>query len=319
MAIEASARATTAPSTMERQRVREALAGYAFIAVPMAIFLIFNIGAIGFAAFISVFEWGVRSGPQEFVGVRNYADALGDPIFWKAVWNTARYSLIVVPVQMALGLFLAVIVNQKIRGQTFFRAAFYFPAIASSAAITVLFIFIMNPEGLFNGFREAIGPFDVFAYFGIPENHTWIFHSTTALESIMALNAWTTSGTMMLFYLASLQTISRETYEAAELDGANAWQTFWRITFPLLKPGHYFVATVSFIGALQVFDQAYIAGGPDGAPNNALTTMVLFLVRNVTTVIDFDFAAAVGMILFVLIMFVTLVQRRLFGAAPSWY
>jgi multiple sugar transport system permease protein len=319
MATAAPARETTRPSTLQRQRVREALAGYAFIAVPMAIFLVFNIGAIAFAAVISVFDWGVRTGPQEFLGVENYATALGDPIFWKAVWNTTRYALIVVPIQMALGLFLAVIVNQKIRGQTFFRAAFYFPAIASSAAITVLFIFIMNPDGLFNGFREAIGPFDIFGFFGIPDDHTWIFHSTTALESIMALNAWTTSGTMMLFYLASLQTISRETYEAAELDGATAWQTFWRITFPLLKPGHYFVATVSFIGALQVFDQAYIAGGPDGAPNNALTTMVLFLVRNVTTVIDFGFAAAVGMILFALIMLVTLVQRRLFGSAPSWY
>ena len=307
------------PSTLRNQRVTEALSGYAFIAVPMAIFLVFNIGAIAFAAVISVFDWGVRAGPQEFLGTENYERALGDPIFWKAVWNTARYALIVVPLQMALGLFLAVIVNQKIRGQTFFRAAFYFPAIASSAAITVLFIFIMNPDGLFNGFRQAIGPLDIFGYLGIPEDHPWLFHSTTALESIMGLNAWTTSGTMMLFYLASLQTISRETYEAAELDGANAWQTFWRITFPLLKPGHYFVATVSFIGALQVFDQAYITGGPDGAPNNALTTMVLFLVRNVTTTIDMGFAAAVGVILFGLIMVVTLVQRRLFGAAPSWY
>lgn len=310
---------TTKPTTMQRQRVQEALAGYAFVLVPMAIFFVFNIGAIVFAGVISVFDWGVRRGPQEFLGIENYTRALGDPIFWKAVWNTVRYALIVVPLQMALGLLLAVIVNQKIRGQTFFRAAFYFPAIASSAAITVLFIFIMNPDGLFNGFRQAIGPFDIFGLFGIPEDHTWIFHSTTALESIMALNAWTTSGTMMLFYLASLQTISRETYEAAALDGANAWQTFWRITFPLLKPGHYFVATVSFIGALQVFDQAYIAGGPDGAPNNSLTTMVLFLVRNVTTTIDMGFAAAVGMILFALIMLVTLIQRRLFGAAPSWY
>lgn len=318
MAITA-ARDTQRPSTLQRQHVREALAGYGFIVVPMTIFLVFNIGAIGFAFVISLFDWGVRAGPQEFLGTQNYAAALSDPIFWKAVTNTLRYALIVVPLQMALGLFLAVIVNQKIRGQTFFRAAFYFPAIASSAAITVLFIFIMNPDGLFNGFREALGPFDVFGLFGIPESHSWLGHSSTALESIMALNAWTTSGTMMLFYLASLQTISRETYEAAELDGANAWQTFWRITFPLLKPGHYFVATISFIGALQVFDQAYITGGPEGTPNNALTTMVLYLVRNVTTTIDLGFAAAVGMILFALIMAITLVQRRLLGTAPSWY
>ena len=314
-----TAERATKSTTLRQRRVQEALAGYAFIAVPMAIFLVFNIGAIVFAMVISVFDWGVRAGPREFLGLENYSRALGDEIFWRAVANTMRYAVIVVPLQMAIGLFLAVIVNQKIRGQTFFRAAFYFPAVASSAAITVLFLFIMSPDGLFNGFRQAIGPLDVFGLLGIAENHSWVGRSNTALESIMVLNAWTTSGTMMLFYLASLQTISRETYEAAELDGANAWQTFWRITFPLLRPGHYFVATVSFIGALQVFDQAYIAGGPEGTPNNSLTTMVLFLVRNIQTTIDMGFAAAVGMILFVLIMAVTLVQRRLFGAAPSWY
>lgn len=305
--------------SLRRERTSEALAGYAFVIVPMAIFLVFNIGAIVFAAFISLWDWGVRAGPREFLAFANYQRAFDDPIFWKAVWNTVRYALVVVPLQMALGLFLAVIVNQKIRGQTFFRAAFYFPAIASSAAITVLFIFIMQPAGLFNGFRELIGPFDLFGWLGVADNHSWLGHSSTALESIMVLNAWTTSGTMMLFYLASLQTISRETYEAAAIDGAGAWQTFWRITFPLLKPGHYFVATVSFIGALQVFDQAYIAGGPDGTPNNALTTMVLFLVRNTVFQVDFGFAAAIGILLFILIMAVTLIQRRLFGAAPAWY
>lgn len=316
----ATAAATrTRPGSLQRERTKEALAGYAFIAIPMAIFLVFNIGAIAFMGFISLWDWGVRAGPREFLGIANYEQALTDPIFFRAIWNTTRYAIIVVPLQMALGLFLAVIVNQKIRGQTFFRAAFYFPAIASSAAITVLFIFIMAPQGLFNDFRSLIGPLDVFGWFGIPANHSWLGHSSTALESIMFLNAWTTSGTMMLFYLASLQTISRETYEAAAIDGAGAWQTFWRITFPLLRPGHYFVATVSFIGALQVFDQAYIAGGPDGAPNNALTTIVLFLVRNTVFKVDFGFAAAIGVILFVLIMAVTLVQRRLFGAAPAWY
>jgi multiple sugar transport system permease protein len=276
----------------------------------MIIFFLLNIGAIAFALFISFWDWGVRTGPDEFLGIENYSRALGDPIFLKAMWNTIRYSLIVVPAEMALGLFLAVIVNQKLRGQTFFRAAFYFPAIASSAAITVLFLYILQPDGLFN---------TILGVFGVETDHNWLAHSSTALESVMAINIWTTSGTMMLFYLASLQTISRETYEAAELDGAGPWQAFWRITFPLLKPGHYFVATVAFIGALQVFDQAYIVGGPEGTPNNALTTIVLFLVRNTVYQIDFGYAAAIGIILFVLIMAITLLQRRLFGAAPSWY
>jgi multiple sugar transport system permease protein len=122
----------------------------------------------------------------------------------------------------------------------------------------------------------------------------------------------------MLFYLASLQTISNEVYEAAAIDGANAWQAFWRITFPLLRPGHYFVATVAVIGALKLFDQARIAGGVDGAPNNALMTMVLYLYNAAFKQFDFGYAAAVGVILFVLILALTVVQRRLFGQAPAW-
>jgi ABC-type sugar transport system permease subunit len=122
----------------------------------------------------------------------------------------------------------------------------------------------------------------------------------------------------MLFYLASLQSISHEVYEAAAVDGASAWQVFRRITFPLLKPGHYFVATVAVIGALQLFDQALIGGGVNGAPNNALMTMVLYLYNAAFSQFNFSYAAAIGIILFVVIFTATLVQRRLFGQAPAW-
>ena len=103
----------------------------------------------------------------------------------------------------------------------------------------------MGPEGLFNGVRQALGVNPIFSLFGFPSNYNWLGESRTAMNSIIILNAWTTSGTFMLFYLASLQSISHEVYEAAAIDGANAWQTFWRVTFPLLRPGHYFVATVA--------------------------------------------------------------------------
>ena len=294
------------------------LAGYGLIAVPMLLFLVLNIGAILFALFISFWNWTIGGGGVDIVGADNYERILGDRIFHKAIYNTLTYTAIVVPAQMALGLLLAVIVNAKIRGQTFFRAAFYFPAIASSAAITVLFLFIMAPQGLFNGAREVLGLNPVFELLGFQENFNWLGDQRSALGSIMGLNIWTTSGTMMLFYLASLQTISHEIYEAAALDGANAWQAFWRITFPLLKPGHYFVATVSVIGALQVFDQGYIAGGSNGNPNYSLMTIVLYLYNAAFTQFRLGYAAAVGIVLFVIIFTATLVQRRLFGSAPSW-
>lgn len=298
---------------------KEALAGYAFISVPMLFFLVLNIGAILYAAYISVWKWNIRLGPTQFIGLQNYQNALTDPTFQIAIKNTIYYTILWVPLTMAIGLFLAVIVNQKIRGLTFFRAAFYFPAIASSAAITTLWIFLSAPDGFFNEVRGALGINPFFHLFGYADNQNWIGNQGTAMQSIILLNAWTTSGTFMLFYLASLQSISRDVYEAAAIDGASAWQTFWRVTFPLLKPGHYFVATVAVIGALQLFDQAYIGGGTNGDPNNALMTMVLFLYKaTFGTNANFSLAAAVGVILFVVILGATLLQRRLFGQAPSW-
>lgn len=296
----------------------EALAGYAFIAVPMVLFLVLNIGSILYELFISVFQWNLRTGAGAFIGIQNYQNVFKDPIFIRAIQNSVYYAVVWVPLTMAVGLFLAVLVNQKLRGRTFFRAAFYFPAIASSAAITVLWIFLAAPDGLFNGVREAIGVNPLFRLVGFTDHQNWIGNSDTALNSVILLNAWTTSGTFMLFYLASLQTISGEVYEAAAIDGAGSWQMFWRITFPLLKPGHFFVATVAVIGALQLFDQARIAGGTTGDPANALMSMVLYLYNLAFYKFDFDRAAAVGLILFAIIFTITLIQRRLFGSAPSW-
>ncbi|MEK6721046.1 MAG: sugar ABC transporter permease [Chloroflexota bacterium] len=283
----------------------------------MLIFLLLNIGTFLYAAYISVWNWNIRSGPVDFVGLRNFERILGDPIFQIAIRNSIYYTVVWVPLTMAVGLFLAVVVNQKIRGQTFFRASFYFPAIASSAAITTLWIFLVAPDGFFNEVRGALGLNPLFQLFGFGPHQNWIGDRRTALNSVIVLNAWTTSGTFMLFYLASLQAISREVYEAAAIDGANAWQAFWRITFPLLRPAHFFVATVGMIGGLQLFDQAYIAGSPNGDPVNALMTIVLYLYNALFVQIRPGYAAAVGIVLFVIMFGATLVQRRLFGGTPA--
>ena len=302
------------PSASRRS---EAVAGYLFIAVPILLFLVLNIGSLLYAVYISVWKWNLRTGPVEFIGLTNYQDALADPVFQTAIRNTIYYAAVWVPLTMMLGLSLALIVNQKLRGQTFFRAAFYFPAIASSAAITMLWIFIMAPDGLFNGVRGLL-PFDILEALGYGPHQNWIGDQRTAMNTVILLNTWTTSGTFMLFYLASLQSISNQVYEAAAIDGANWWQAFWRVTMPLLRPGHFFVATVAVIGALQLFDQAIIGGGVNGDPNNALMTVVLYLYNAAFRQFNFSYAAAIGLILFVLIFSATLVQRRLFGTAPQW-
>ena len=279
-------------------KLREALVGYAFILVPMGVFVLFFIWPLAYAVHISRYDWGVF-GKIETLGFENYRELYRDEIFHKALKNTLLYTALVVPIQMALGLSMAVIVNAGIRGKSFFRSAFYFPSLASSAAITAIAIYILSADGLLNAI--------------IGGNRPWFGDSDTALFSIVGLNAWTTSGTMMLFYLASLQAISTDVYEAAAIDRAGAWRTFWKITFPLLKPGHFFVGVVSVVGALKVFDQAFIVSNGSGGPNSSTLTAVLYLYRTAIGDIRFGYAAAMGIVLFVLIFTVTLVGRLLFG------
>lgn len=297
-----AATATRQEKTLGSARVREALVGYAFIAVPMALFLTFFIYPLVYSAYISRYDWGVF-GKIEPLGGGNYRELIDDEIFWRAIKNTLLYTAVVVPVEMALALTLAVVVNAGIRGKSFFRSAFYFPSLASSAAITAIAIYILSADGLLNAI--------------IGGQLAWFADSDTALWSIAGLNAWTTSGTLMLFYLAALQAIPTDVYEAAAIDGAKTWRTFWKITFPLLKPGHFFVAVVSVIGALQLFDQSFLVSKGSGGPNYSTLTGVLYLYRTAIADVRFGYAAAIGIALFVLIFTLTLIQRLLFGKAET--
>ena len=311
VATGASRRRVTRFDTVGSARVREALVGYAFVAIPLLFFFAFFLFPIGYAFYISFYNWGIL-GKIGYVGFGNYRTLWHDHQFWTwpprrgtAIWNTFYYTAIVVPAQMALGLVLAVIVNQKIRARTFFRGAFYFPSLASSAAIVAIAIYLLNVDGLFN------------RVFGL--HKTWFFDTTTALPAITGINVWTTSGTMMLFYLAALQAIPTDVYEAAAIDGASRWRTFWKITFPLLKPGHFFVGVLSVIGCLKLFDQAFIVSGGKGGPANSTLTAVLYLYQTWVGGTQLGYAAAVGVALFLIIFFFTLVQRLLFGRAEIGY
>jgi multiple sugar transport system permease protein len=285
------------------ERIREALTGYGFIALPMAFFILFFIVPVGYAVYISRYDWQIFKGP--YVGFGNYRHLWHDSVFWThAVRNTLVFTAFVVPLEVAIGLALAVVVNQAIRFRTFFRAAFYFPSLAASAAIASIAIYILASDGLFN---------TVLNHLGYHHNNAWFTQESTALPSIIGLNAWTTSGTIMIFYLAGLQAIPTDVYEAAAIDGAGAWRTFWKVTFPLLKPAHFFVLVTSVIGALQMFDQAFLIGGASGGPNYSTMTMVLYLYNQSIKNISFGYGAAIGVVLFLFLFTVTLIQRLLFG------
>jgi multiple sugar transport system permease protein len=277
-------------------RVREALWGYGFVTIPMAVFGLFFIWPFIYAVYISFYNWGILGkAPGTSATVHNYDYLLHDRIFHIALRNTLEYTVAVVPLEMALGLMLALIVNAGLRGKAFFRASFYFPSIASSVAITTIALYIFNSDGLFN---HIIG-----------SNKPWFTSEDTALWSIVGLNAWTTSGTVMLFYLAALQSIPTDVYEAAAIDNTSRWRTFWRITFPLLKPAHFFVLVIFGVGALKIFDQAFIVSKGAGGPNYATMTGVLYIYNQAFGGnAALGVAAAAGVVLFVIIFGLTVVQ-----------
>jgi multiple sugar transport system permease protein len=291
-------------ASMLGARVREAGWGYAFAVVPLAVFGLFFIYPFGYAVYISFYHWGILGKTAPGTGTFNYAKVLHDPVFHIALKNIGEYTVVVVPLEMAIGLSLALVINQKIRGRNFFRSAFYFPSIASSVAITTLVLYIFSANGLFNRLAGT--------------SKDWFGSASTVGWGIVGLNAWTTSGTVMLFYLAALQSIPDDVYEAAALDGTRAWRGFWKITFPLLRPATFFCLVVFGIGALKLFDQAYLIGaGYGGAPNYATMYPILYIANAAFGVSDFGLAAAAGVIYFVIIFGLTIVQRLTVGRTEA--
>jgi multiple sugar transport system permease protein len=287
-------------ASMAGARLRETGWGYLFAVVPLAVFGLFFIYPFIYAVYISFYHWGILGKTSPGTGTFNYAKVLHDPIFHTALKNIAEYTFAVVPLEMALGLGLALAINQKIRGRNFFRSSFYFPSIASSVAIVTILLYIFSQNGLFN---------HIFGF-----STDWFGNASTIGWGIVGMNAWTTSGTVMLFYLAALQAIPEDVYEAAALDNTGAWRTFWKITFPLLRPAHFFCLVVFGIGALKLFDQPFLIGkGASGAPNYSTMYPILYIYNAAFGSFDFGLAAAAGVIYFVLIFGLTVLQRLTVG------
>jgi ABC-type sugar transport system permease subunit len=301
----ASATPVTPRNSLFGARLREAGWGYAFVAVPMAVFGLFFIYPFGYALYISFFHWGIlgKQPGTGSIGLHNYQQVINDHVFRTAIKNTLEYTAGVLPLEMAMGLLMALVVNQSIRGQKFWRAAFYFPSLASSVAITTIALYVAASDGLINRVFGTTTP--------------WFTTASTATWAIVVLNAWTTSGTVMLFYLAALQSIPTDVYEAASVDNTSTWRTFWRITFPLLRPAHFFVLVVFGIGALKVFDQQYLASGGTGGPNYSTYTAVLYIYREAFQAFDFGMAAAAGTVIFIGIFVLTLIQRLTVGRGEA--
>ena len=289
--------------SIKNKKISEAITGYLFISPWLIIFTIFSIVSLGYAVYLSFTSYNLLKPPQLW-GLEGYLRVFDDDLFLKkALPNTFKYVLIVVPLQTILSLILAFAMDQKLRFQRVFRTLFYLPSVTSSVVISLIFIWIFAPQGIFNQITNL--------------SVNWLDDPRTAFYVIMGMNIFTTSGTLMLIFLAGLQDISASIYEASQIDGANPVQTFFYITIPMIRPVTFFVVTVGIIGCFQVFDQIFVmtAGGPLDS-----TTTVTYLIYKWAfrdTTIKMGQASALAVVLTFIILGITILQRRVIEGSGS--
>ncbi|MGZ8738235.1 MAG: carbohydrate ABC transporter permease [Nocardioides sp.] len=325
-------------------KTRQHLAGWLFIAPVVLLLGLFLFIPVLMAAWVSVSDWTGRGSPFSsdvgFVGADNYAriltgGGLDTQDFGTALRNNFYYVLLVVPLQTALSLFLAVLVSKRmLRGRGFFRTAFYFPSVTSSVAITVLWLFLFNATGVVNKILSWVS-IDGPNWFADPRGvlhivlgtvgidtapdalsgsdflgvsfWEWLAGPSVAMSAFIVMAIFTTSGTFMLLFIAALQNIGPEIHEAAMMDKANAWQRFRYVTLPMLKPMLFTVITLGLIGTWQVFDQIYT--GTRGGPAKTTMTPAYLSFNAAFNQQDWGEGAAIAFILFAIIVFFTVVQR----------
>lgn len=286
-----------------RGAAEEALAGYLFSLPALVSLVVFLVGPIALAFSISFYHFSfLDPASRTFAGFANYTHLLQDPIFLRGLLNTTLYSFGVVPVQTVIALLLALIVN-NLRGKTFFRIAYYLPTVTSTVAVSVMFLFVFDPNGLFNQFL---------ALFGI-HGPNYFNDPTLALPALMMMAVWSSVGQFMIIYLAGLQDIPQEMYEAAALDGASGVRLLRYITVPLLRRTTFLIVVMSLIGCFQMFDQSYVISGGSGGPVYSTTTVVLDLFNKGFKDMQMGYSAAMAFVLFAAILLLTLIQHYLIG------
>jgi multiple sugar transport system permease protein len=325
-------------------RGHQAAAGWLFLAPVIVILGLFLVLPIAAAAWVSLSDWNGNGSPlganAHFVGLDNYRHLLTTPgldqnNFGTAMRNNVYYVALVVPIQTAVSLFLAVLVNRRVKLVGFFRTAFYFPSVTSSVAITVLFLFLFSPTGVINkllSYLGATGPawlYDprglihvILGQFGVHESGSlangfflgvsywdWLAGPSIAMCVFIVMAVFTTSGTFMLLFLAGLQNIDDSVNEAAALDGASEWNKFRHITVPMIRPTLFTVVTLGLIGTWQVFDQIYV--GTKGSPLNTTLTPAFLSFNASFNSNDWGVGAAIAFILFAIIVFFTVATRLL--------
>lgn len=280
---------------------REMWTAYAFILPTYIGFIIFIIGPMLMSFAISLFDWNLLT-PPKFSGLSNFQHLLADPRIGNVYLTTFKLALMIVPANMALGLGLAVLLDRKMPGliRNFFKTSYFFPFVVSAVAVSIIWTFM---------FHRDLGPLNYYLGFLGIERINWLNSSTWSPFAIMIADVWRNVGFYVLVFLGGMQAIPRDFYEAAEVDGAGVWRQFRHITLPLLSPTVLFLAVISVIGALQIFEQPQILTG--GGPGDATRTIVLYLYEQGFKFFNMGYASAIAISLFAIILVFTGLQLRL--------
>lgn len=277
--------------------------GSIFLGVPLAWLLIWVVLPIFIVAYLSFTSFDVLT-PPEWIGLWNYEDLLADDLFWRAVRNTVFYTAWSVPIGILCSLLLAMLINTQLPGAGIYRTIFYIPVVAPLIATALIWIlFYESSSGLFNYLLGLanISPVD------------WLGNSATAMPAIIIMSVWKGLGFNMVIFLAALQAIPKELNEAASLDGAGRVRQFFAITLPMLTPATVYVVITSLIGSFQVFAQVYVM--TNGGPNNATITVVHYIYRTAFQDLDFGYASAMAVTMFILLMLAAFANLRLFSGS----
>ena len=275
-----------------------------FIAPFLAGFVLFALLPLIASLGLSFMDWNLRGTPK-LVGLENYADLVNlegkGKLVLKAFSNTAMITIIAVPLQLAIGMAFAMLLNQKVRGMAIYRMAFYLPTVVSGVATAALWTWILGTEGLLNKGLDLIGVAGP-AWFNEPESVRW---------GIIFMLVWAGTGGMTLIFLAGLQQISKELLEAAECDGAGRLRRFFSVTLPLLSPTLFFNLVIGLIGGLSLFTEPFVISGGAGGPANESMSVALLIYRLLIRNLDFGFGSAVAWMLTIVVMLLTVINFRL--------
>lgn len=250
------------------------------------------------AIWLSLTDYNMVQQNPNFVGFENYARLFQDDLFWKVLGQTILYLVIVVPGLVFLPIFLAILVNQQIKGISFFRSAYYLPVVTSMVVVGIAWKWMYAEQGILNYVLDVFGVID--------EPVHWLTQTSTALFAVMVVTIWKGMGYYMVIYLAGLQAIPDDLYEAARIDGASKWRQIIHITIPLLMPSIMIVTIMSSIAAMKVFEEIYVM--TSGGPLNSSSTLVFYIYEQAFENLEMGFASAAGVILFLITLIFSVVN-----------